>query len=94
MLKCKKCKSTMTDDARFCPNCGRSKKGNRGFEGKQIRRFVFGNYYDDIVPEDAAEIRNRKRDSGMVFKFVLLGFVVVIVLAICITLLVLFGGDI
>ena len=94
MLKFKKCKSQMPDGACFCPNCGRGKKWGSGFEKKQISRFDFGNYYDDIVPEDAADIRNHKRDSGMVFKFVLLGFVVVIVLAICITLLVLFGGDI
>ena len=94
MLTCKKCKSQMPVGARFCPNCGKGKKGGSGFEKNQISRFGFGNYYDDILPEDAAEIRNCKRDGGMVFKFVLLGFVVVIVLAICITLLVLFGGDI
>lgn len=94
MLKCKKCKSQMPNGTRFCPNCGKGKKGESVFEEKQISRFDFGNYYDDIVPEDAEEIRNRKRDGGMVFNFVLLGFVVVIVLAICITLLVLFGGNI
>ena len=51
----------------------------------------FGNYYEDIIPEDAEELKNRKSDNSLVLKFALLGFGVAVMLAACITLLILFG---
>lgn len=102
MVKCKKCKNPLPEAAHFCPNCGQVRtpgtvkrgkpKRNESGEEATIRQTDFGNYYDDRIPEDAEELKSRKPDNSMVLKFALLGFGVIIVLAACITLLILFGG--
>ena len=101
MVKCKKCKNPLPETAHYCPNCGlvrnpdKKKKGkrkqNESEENARVLQTDFGNYYDDIVPEDAEELKNRKPDNSLVLKFVLLGFGVAVMLAACITLLILFG---
>jgi len=102
MIKCKKCKNPLPETAHFCPNCGydmqpaakkgRGRKQNESGEEARIHQTDFGGYYDDRIPEDAEDLKNRKGDNGLVLKFVLLGFGVAVVLAACITLLILFGG--
>ena len=101
MVKCKKCKNPLPETAHYCPNCGlvrnpdKKKKGkrkqNESEENARVLQTDFGNYYDDIVPEDAEELKNRKPDNSLVLKFVLLGFGVAVMLAACITLLIVFG---
>ena len=101
MIKCKKCKNPLPETAHYCPNCGlernpdgkrrRKKKRNESGEEAILHQTDFGNYYDDIIPEDAEELKNRKPDNSLVLKFVLLGFGVTVMLAACITLLILFG---
>ena len=101
MVKCKRCKNPLPETAHFCPNCGlvwdpdkkrrRGKKRNESDEESMLRQTDFGDYYEDIVPEDAEELKNRKSDNSLVLKFALLGFGVAVMLAACITLLILFG---
>ena len=101
MVKCKKCKKPLPETAHYCPNCGfvrnpdgkrrRCKKRNESNEESMLRQTDFGDYYEDIIPEDAEELKNRKSDNSLVLKFVLLGFGVAIMVAACITLLILFG---
>lgn len=102
MVKCKRCMNPLPETAHFCPNCGqvRNPDGKKRSRGKQNEyeeesknpQTDFGNYYDDRVPEDAEMLKNRKGDNSLVMKFILLGFGVAVVLAACITLLILFGG--
>lgn len=102
MIKCKKCKNPLPETAHFCPNCGQVTNPDGGKQGRKKRnesedkalfpQTDFGNYYDDRIPEDAEELKNKKGDNSLVLKFVLLGFGVAVVLAACITLLILFGG--
>ena len=101
MVKCKRCKNPLPETAHYCPNCGqvrnpdKKKKGkrkqNESEENAHVLQTDFGNYYDDRIPEDAEELKNRKPDNSLVLKFVLLGFGVAVMLAACITLLILFG---
>ena len=84
MVKCKRCKNPLPETAHFCPNCGlvrdpdkkrrRGKKRNESEEESMLRQTDFGNYYEDIIPEDAEELKNRKSDNSLVLKFALLGF--------------------
>ena len=102
MIKCKKCKNPLPETAHYCPNCGlernpdgkRSRKKKRNESGEEVilHQTDFGNYYDDVVPEDAEELKSRKGDNSLTVKLVLLGFGVTLALAACITLLILFGG--
>lgn len=72
MVKCKRCKNPLPETAHFCPNCGlvrdpdkkrrRGKKRNESEEESMLRQTDFGNYYEDIIPEDAEELKNRKSD--------------------------------
>ena len=102
MVKCKRCKNPLPETAHYCPNCGqvrnsdKKKKGkrkqNESEENAHVLQTDFGNYYDDVIPEDAEELKNRKGDNSLTVKLVLLGFGVALALAACITLLILFGG--
>lgn len=102
MIKCKKCKNPLPETAHYCPNCGyqllqgKKKRGKRkpNESGEEIKLLQtdFGNYYDDIIPEDAEELKNKKGDNSLALKLVLLGFGVALALAACITILILFGG--
>ncbi len=102
MVKCKRCKNPLPETARYCPNCGQVRNPDRRKKGKRkqnefeenthVLQTDFGNYYDDVIPEDAEELKSRKGDSSLTVKLVLLGFGVVLALAACITLLILFGG--
>lgn len=102
MIKCKRCKNPLPETAHFCPNCGQvmnpdgrkrgRKKRNESEDEALFSQTDFGNYYDDRIPEDAEELKNKMGDNSLVLKFVLLGFGVAVVLAACITLLILFGG--
>ena len=93
MVKCKRCKNPLPETAHFCPNCGlvrdpdkkrrRDKKRNASEEKSMLRQTDFGNYYEDIIPEDAEELKNRKSDNSLVLKFALLGFGVAVMLAAC-----------
>lgn len=101
MIKCKKCKNPLPKTAHYCPNCGlernldgkrrRKKKRNESGEEAILHQTDFGNSYDDIIPKDAEDLKNRKPNNSLVLKFVLLGFGVTVMLAACITLLILFG---
>ena len=72
MVKCKRCKNPLPETAHFCPNCGlvrdpdkkrrRGKKRNESEEESMLRQTDFENYYEDIIPEDAEELKNRKSD--------------------------------
>lgn len=102
MKECPKCKNLLPESAYLCPNCGMSiesaerrrkkKYQNQSGESEQSTQTNFGNYYDDIIPEDAEELKNRQKDNSMVLKFILLGFGVTVALSLCIALLILFGG--
>ena len=102
MVKCKRCKNPLPETAHYCTNCGqvrnpdKKKKGKRKLneseENARVLQADFGNYYDDVIPEDAEELKNRKGDNSLTVKLVLLGFGVALALAACITLLILFGG--
>ena len=102
MVKCKRCKNPLPETAHYCPNCGqvrnpdKKKKGkrkqNKSEENTHVLQTDFGNYYDDVIPEDAEELKSRKGDNSLTVKLVLLGFGVTLALAACITLLILFGG--
>lgn len=102
MIKCKNCKNPLPETAHFCPNCGYQLQGGKKRRGKRNRNEFeeetkvlqadFGTYYDDVIPEDAEELKNRKGDNSLTVKLVLLGFGVTLALAACITLLILFGG--
>ncbi len=100
MKKCKNCKNPLPETADHCPNCGLQQpmpkqKKKKGKVEEEVRSTVdLGTYYNDISPEDAEELKNRTADNSLILKFVLLGFGVAIVLAACITLLILFGGEI
>lgn len=101
MKECPKCKNLLPKSD-LCPNCGMSiesaegrrkkKYQNQSGESEQSTQTDFGNYYDDIIPEDAEELKNRRKDNSMVLKFILLGFGVTVALSLCIALLILFGG--
>lgn len=101
MKKCIKCDNPLPIKAERCQNCGqeqpipekRERKKKRKKADEPIRQTNFGNYYDDIVPEDAEELKNRRADNPMVLRLVLLGFGVAIVLAACVALLILLGGE-
>lgn len=102
MKECPKCKNLLLERAYLCPNCGMSiecaegrrkkKYQNQSGESEQSAQTDFGNYYDDIIPEDAEELKNRRKDNSMVLKFILLGFGVTVALSLCIAILILFGG--
>ena len=102
MIKCKKCKNPLPETAHFCPNCGYQLQEGKKRRGKRTRneseedtknlQTDFGSYYDDVIPEDAEELKNRKGDNTLTVKLILLGFGVALALAACITLLILFGG--
>ena len=44
----------------------------------------YGSYYDDIVPEDAERVHEKKRKDNLGIKIGLLGFAVVLIVATCI----------
>ncbi len=100
MKKCWSCKNPLPEHVMRCPNCGQDQlkpKKNRKKMGtdEEVKSTVdLGTYYDDIAPQDAEELKNQIADNSLILKFVLLGFGVAIVLAACITLLILFGGEI
>ena len=102
MKKCKNCNNPLPETADHCPNCGMQqpvskpkKIKKKGSKAEEVNHQIdLGAYYDDISPEDAEELKNRTADNSLVLKFVLLGFGVAIVLAACITLLILFGGEV
>lgn len=98
MKKCIKCDNPLPIKAERCPNCGQEQpapkpKRRRKKADEPIRQTDFGNYYEDIVPEDADELKNRKGDNALTVKLVLLGFGVAIALAACIAILILLGGE-
>jgi len=102
MKECPKCKNLLPESEHLCYNCrvtieqaeGRRKKKyqNQSGESEKSTQTDFGNYYDDIIPEDAEELKNRRKDNSIVLKFILLGFGVAVALSLCIALLILFGG--
>ena len=102
MKKCIRCENPLPIKAERCPNCGQDqpileekapKKKKRTKAYEPSRQTDFGNYYDDILPEDAEELKNLKGDNALTVKLILLGFGVAIALAACITILILLGGD-
>ena len=52
-----------------------------------------GTYYDDIVPEDAEEMKSRRVDNPIILRLILLGFGVAIVLAACVAIMIFLGGE-
>lgn len=54
--------------------------------------YDFGDYYNDILPEDAFDDRGERKDKRLVIRLAVLGFFVVLILSACVVLLVLFGG--
>ena len=75
MIKCKKCKNPLPETAHYCPNCGydmqpATKKGKRRKQNESgeellIQQTDFGNYYDDRIPEDAEELKNKKATTAL-----------------------------
>ena len=75
MVKCKRCKNPLPETAHYCPNCGqvripdKKKKGkrrqNEPEENAHVLQTDFGKYYDDVIPEDAEELKNRKGDNSL-----------------------------
>ncbi len=99
MKKCWSCKNPLPEHVKRCPNCGQDqpkpKKTKKKGTDEEVKSAVnLGTYYNDVVPQDAEELKNRSADNSLILKFVLLGFGVAVVLAACITLLILFGGEI
>ena len=103
MKECIKCQNPLPIKAEYCPNCGQEqpqpkekapkKKRRKEVNEPPVHQPDFGTYYDDIIPEDAEELRNRRADNPMVLRLVLLGFGVAIVLAACVAVLILLGGE-
>ena len=56
-------------------------------------KFDFGNYYEDILPEDTDEVNTRSKDNRLVIRLIILVFFVLVALSACIALLVLLGGE-
>ena len=56
-------------------------------------KFDFGNYYEDILPEDTDEVNTQSKDNRLVIRLAILGFFVLIALSACVALLVLLGGE-
>ena len=56
-------------------------------------KFDFGNYYEDILPDDIDEVNTQSKDNKLVIRLVILGFFVLVALSACIALLVLLGGE-
>ncbi|MBE6662889.1 MAG: hypothetical protein E7602_00125 [Ruminococcaceae bacterium] len=103
MKECIKCQNPLPIKAERCPNCGQEQpKPNEKVSKKKRRKEAnehpvhqtdFGSYYDDIVPEDAEELKNRRADNPMVLRLILLGFGVAIVLAACVAIMIFLGGE-
>ncbi len=55
-------------------------------------RYDFGDYYNDILPEDAFDDRGESKDKRLAIRLAILGFFVVLILSACVALLVLLGG--
>ena len=100
MKECIKCQNPLPVTAEYCPNCGqeqpkpKEKTSKRRKSSDNVSKADLGTYYEDIIPEDAEELKNRRADNPMVLRLVLLGFGVAIVLAACVAVLVLLGGEI
>lgn len=60
---------------------------------KEKTKFDFGNYYEDILPDDADEVNTQSKDNKLVIRPIILGFFVLVALSACIALLVLLGGE-
>ncbi len=56
-------------------------------------KFDFGNYYEDILPDDTDEVNTQSKDNKLVIRLTILGFFVLVALSACIALLVLLGGE-
>jgi type IV secretory pathway component VirB8 len=56
-------------------------------------KFDFGNYYEDILPDDTDEVNTQSKDNKLVIRLAILGFFVLVALSACIALLVLLGGE-
>ena len=56
-------------------------------------KFDFGNYYEDILPEDTDEVNTQSKDNRLVIRLAIVGFFVLIALSACVALLVLLGGE-
>ena len=99
MKECIKCQNPLPVTAEYCPNCGqeqpktKEKTSKRRKSSDNVSKADLGTYYEDIIPEDAEELKNRRADNPMVLRLVLLGFGVAIVLAACVAVLILLGGE-
>ncbi len=60
---------------------------------KEKTKFDFGNYYEDILPDDADEVNTQSKDNKLVIRLIILVFFVLVALSACIALLVLLGGE-
>ena len=104
MKECVKCQNPLPIKAEYCPNCGQEqpkpkekvpkKKRRKDPTDRVVHQTDFRTYYDDIVPEDAEELKNRRADNPIILRLILLGFGVAIVLAACIAIMILLGGEI
>ncbi len=56
-------------------------------------KFDFGNYYEDILPDDTDEVNTQTKDNKLVIRLAILVFFVLVALSACIALLVLLGGE-
>lgn len=102
MKECIKCKNPLPIKAEYCPNCGQEQPKPKEKVPKKKRRkdlkepaepqIDLGTYYDDIVPEDAEELKNRRVDNPIILRLILLGFGVAIVLAACVAIMIFLGG--
>ena len=99
MKECIKCQNPLPLTAEYCPNCGQEQPKPKEKVSKKRKSYDnlakadLGTYYEDIIPEDAEELKNRRADNPMVLRLILLGFGVAIVLAACVAVLILLGGE-
>ena len=70
---CKYCGNELTEEARFCPKCGKISEN----KPEEIDYFYDLNAAEPATQEDVANVENPERDSrgGEILKFAILGFV-------------------
>ena len=69
---CKYCGNELTEEARFCPKCGKISEN----KPEEIDYFYDLNAAEPATQEDVANVENPERDSrgGEILKFAILGF--------------------
>lgn len=75
MKNCSNCGAAFDGAFSLCPECAKQQKG------KDV------NYYDDVLPEDGAQQKRKKADTGTAAKIAITVFGVILVIAACVAIL-------